>query len=135
MGELNKNVFPDTIKLEDLGIVNGTRKFRLLEDFRCYYKSKLITVPKGFITDGISAPKFAWPIIGPYGPAFPAALVHDWLFSPFNTEYDWKTSNWMFLELMKEAGVGFVMRWTIYSAVVAGSYPIWRKRIENYGVK
>jgi|688.fasta_scaffold36050_4 hypothetical protein len=133
MSELNKNVFPDTIKLEDLGIVKGTRKFRLLADFRCYYKGKLITVPKGFITDGISAPKFSWAIIGPYGPAFPAALVHDWLFSPFNTEYDWKTSNWMFLELMKEAGVGFTMRWTIYSAVVAGSYPIWKKRIKNYG--
>lgn len=134
MGTLNKKVFPDTIKMEDLGIVHGTRKFRLLEDFRCYYKGKLIIVPKGFITDGISAPKFAWPLIGPYGPAFPAALVHDWLFSPFNKEYGWKESNWMFLELMEEAGVGFAMRWTIYSAVVAGSYPIWRKRMTSYGV-
>ncbi len=134
MSVINKKVFPDTVQLEDLGMVNGTRKFRLLADFRCYYKGKLITVPKGFITDGVSAPKFAWPIVGPFGSAFTAALVHDWCFSPFNNEYTWRESNWMFLELMKESGVGFASRWTIYSAVVAGSYPIWKKRFENYGV-
>jgi hypothetical protein len=40
----------------------------------------------------------------------------------------------MFLELMKEAGVSLPMRWTIYSAVVAGSYFIWKKRFEKYGL-
>lgn len=134
MGELNKNVFPDTIKMEDLGIHKGTRKFKLLENFRCYYKGRLITVKKGFITDGVSSPKFAWPIVGPYGSAFPAALIHDWCFSPFNNKLNWKESNWLFLELMKEAGVSLPMRWTIYSAVVAGSYFIWKNRLENYGI-
>ena len=134
MGEINKNVFPDKIKMEDLGMINGTRKFKILSDFRCFYKDNLITVQEGFITDGVSAPKFAWPIVGPYGSAFPAALVHDWCFSPFNGKFSWKESNWMFLELMKEAGVSFPLRWTIYSSVVIGSYPIWLKRFDNYGL-
>lgn len=134
MGIVNKNVFPDVIQLKDLGIHKGTRKFELLEDFRCFYGNHLIAVKKGFITDGISSPKFSWPIVGPFGSAFPAALVHDWCFSPFNKKFNWKESNWMFLELMKEAGVSFPMRWTIYSAVVAGSYLVWLNRFEKYGI-
>jgi hypothetical protein len=134
MSTLNKNVFPDTIKMEDLGMVKGTRKFKMLANFRCFYKTHLITVKKGFITDGVSAPEFAWPIVGPYGSAFPAALVHDWCFSPFNDKFTWKESTWMFLELMKEAGVSLPLRWTIFTGVVVGSYPIWKKRFENYGI-
>lgn len=134
MGELNKNVFPDKIQMEDLGMHKGTRKFKLLQNFRCYHKGHLITVKKDFITDGISAPKWAWPIVGPYGPAFPAALVHDWCFSPFNSKFTWWESTKMFLELMKEAGVSFPLRWTIYTAVSIGSYPIWLRRFESYGL-
>jgi hypothetical protein len=133
MGELNKNVFPDPIKMEDLGMIKGTRKFKMLSNFRCFHNGHLITVKKGFITDGVSAPKFAWPIVGPYGSAFPAALVHDWCFSPFNEKFGWKESNWLFLELMKEAGVSTSLRWTIYAALVVGSYPIWLNRFKNYG--
>lgn len=134
MTTVNKNVFPDDIDMRDLGMHKGTRKFQLLSDFRCFYDTHLITVKKGFITDGISSPKFAWPVVGPFGSAFPAALVHDWCFSPFNKKFGWKESNWLFLKLMKEAGVSSPLRWTIYSAVVVGSYPIWHKRLENYGI-
>ena len=134
MTTVNKNTFPDTICLKDLGIHKGTRKFGLEENFRCFYKNHLITVKKGFITDGISSPKFSWAIVGPFGGAFPAALVHDWCFSPFNHKFTWKESNWMFLELMKEAGVSLPMRWSIYCAVVIFSYPIWSNRFEKYGL-
>lgn len=134
MSTINKDVFPDDIELKDLGIHKGTRKFKILKNFRCFYKDQLITVKKGFITDGVSAPKFAWPVVGPFGSAFTAALIHDWCFSPYNNKYSWKESNWMFLELMKESGVGFAMRWAIYGAVVAASYPLWLKRHDSYGL-
>lgn len=135
MVDVNKNVFPDEIHLKDLGIHKGTRKFELLQDFRCFYNGTLIVVPKGFITDGVSVPRFAWGIIGPFGSAFPAALVHDWLFSPYNTKYTWKESNWIFYKLMKECGVNFLQRQIIYSALIVGSYPVWKKRYNNYGIK
>jgi hypothetical protein len=135
MVDVNKNVFPDEIHLKDLGIRNGTRKFELLQDFRCFYNGTLIIVPKGFITDGVSSPKFAWGIVGPFGSAFPAALVHDWLFSPHNTKYSWTESNWIFYELMKHCGVGFLKRRVIYAAVVTGSYPIWLRRFNNHKIK
>lgn len=142
MDKIDKNVFPDEIKMKDLGIHKGTRKFELLDDFRCFYDGKeikigsgfLITVPRGFITDGVSSPKFAWPIVGPFGTAFPAAIVHDWCFSPFNDRFNWKESNWMFLKLMKSCGVPFWKRQLIYSAVVTASYPIWLNRYKNYGI-
>jgi len=135
MSTINKKIFPDDVELKDMGIYNGTRKFKLLKDFRCFYNDHKIIVKKGFITDGVSSPKFAWPVVGPFGNAFTAALVHDWCFSPYNNKYSWKESNWLFLELMKESGVGFAMRWAIYSAVVAGSFPMWLNRFENYGLK
>jgi hypothetical protein len=134
MSEIDKDAFPDEISLKDLGMHKGTRKFKLNKKFRNFYNEDLITVPRGFITDGVSSPKFAWPIVGPVGTAFPAALVHDWCFSPYNDKYDWKESNWMFLQNMKKCGVGFFKRQMIYSAVVAGSYLIWKKRFENYGI-
>jgi hypothetical protein len=136
MPKVDKNTFPDDIYLKDLGIHKGTRKYELMEDFRifCDDKNLLITVPKGFITDGVSSPKFAWPIVGPMGSAFPAALGHDWCFSPFNNKFNWKESNWLFLQLMQKCGVGFFKRRLIYFAVVAGSYPIWLNRFNNYGI-
>jgi hypothetical protein len=132
--KINKNIFPDEIMLRDLGMHKGSRKFELLQDFRCFYKGEWITVQKGFITDGISVPKIFWSLIGPFSDAFAAALVHDWMFSPFNKKYDWKESNWAFHELMKECCVNFIERKIIYSGVVIGSYPIWKRRFENYGI-
>ena len=132
--KINKDVFPDEIMLKDLGMHNGSRKFELLQEFRCFYKGEWITVPKGFITDGISVPKMFWSLIGPFSDAFSAALVHDWFFSPFNDKYDWKTSNWIFYEIMKDCCVGFIQRRAIYGGVVVGSYPVWKKRFENYGI-
>jgi hypothetical protein len=134
MSKVNKNVFPDEIYLKDLGIHKNTRKFELMENFRCFYGNHLITVKKGFITDGISSPKFAWPIVGPFSDAFPAALVHDWCFSPYNTKFSWKESNWMFLELMEECGVGLIKRQMIYAAVTVGSYHLWLNKNKNYGI-
>ncbi len=130
----NKNVFPDEIMLRDLVMQRGNRKYELLQDFKCCYKGEWITVQKGFITDGISIPKMFWGLIGPFSDAFSAALVHDWLFSPFNKKYNWKESNWIFYEIMKECCVNPIERRVIYAGVFIGSYPVWTKRFENYGL-
>jgi hypothetical protein len=134
VGEIDKSVFPDEIEMKDLGMRKGTRKFKLLQPFRNFNSKLPITVQMGFITDGISSPKWAWSIVGPMGNAFPAALVHDWCFSPYNKSFGWKESNDLFLENMKHCGVGFAERWVIYSAVMLGSYYVWTQRFKNYGI-
>ena len=42
-----------------------------------------LTIPRGFISDGASIPRFLWSLIGsPFHPTFmPAALCHDYLLS------------------------------------------------------
>lgn len=39
-----------------------------------------ITIPKGFITDLSSVPRFLWGVMSPYGDFLLAALVHDYLY-------------------------------------------------------
>lgn len=60
----------------------GPREAVLLADFR--YSSDLadavITVPEGFVHDGASVPRVAWPIVRPFGRTLRAAVIHDWLY-------------------------------------------------------
>lgn len=49
--------------------------FKLLED-------ELVmgyTIPKGYVTDFASVPKFLWSILPPLGRHNLAALLHDWM--------------------------------------------------------
>jgi hypothetical protein len=41
---------------------------------------KIITIPKGFVFNGSSSPRFLWWIFPSYGNFFFAALVHDYLY-------------------------------------------------------
>ena len=55
----------------------------LLEDFRIHLWDMDITVPKYFITDGASIPRFLWRVCGtPMDvPRLYAAIVHDYLYA------------------------------------------------------
>lgn len=54
----------------------GPRRYMLLSDFRW----QGVVVPRGFITDAASIPRFAWSWTRPEG-IWPAALIHDWRFN------------------------------------------------------
>ena len=65
--------------------------WQLLSDFRVkmkLHKTKNdpaptdleIAVPRGFMTDLSSAPKFFWNIVGPIGSHLEASIVHDYLY-------------------------------------------------------
>lgn len=57
--------------------------WRLTEDFCCRVDSSLFIVPKGFLTDGASIPRFLWRLCGHpmTTKRFPIAVVHDYLYS------------------------------------------------------
>jgi hypothetical protein len=81
-------VIMQTLLLERL----SPKVFRLCEDF----KSECgITVPIGFISDGISAPAPVRWFITPTGHGFNAALVHDYL---LQEGYSWEHANERFKE-------------------------------------
>ena len=111
------NNFPDHLHFEDAGMRGGSRIFRLLSRFRYGSSFGLITVHRGFETDGASIPRAFWNILSPFGDYFPAAVIHDWLYSAYNTEYDRAEADYIFKEAMFHLGVPWFRRDVIYAAV------------------
>ena len=95
------------------------QKFILLEKETAFSLGYRITINKGFDFDGASIPKPLWSIIGsPFtGNYVRAALFHDGLYACCTL--DRKLSDEIFLDLMKEDGVGYFKRYSMYLAVRA----------------
>ena len=57
--------------------------YRVMEGFKFYIgkkeDDKYVFVPKGYLVDGASVPRFLWASIPPWGSYGPATIVHDYL--------------------------------------------------------
>lgn len=86
-----------------------------------------VSIKAGMPTDGASIPRIAWRVIGhPFQiPLLGPALGHDALYAAELIPRD-EADRW-FLEAMKKAGIGWVKRNTIWLAVRAGGWAVWRK--------
>jgi len=112
-----KDKYPDTIRLEDIGMRGDSRLFITLERFRFYSSHGLIVVPKGTVTDGASIPRVFWSILSPFGEYFKAALPHDFLYSSNNKTLTRKQADDILREGMEVLGVHPAKRFVIYRAV------------------
>jgi len=121
-----KDKFPDSIYLKDAGMIKGSRVFIIEKPFKFQSSKGLIVVPKGFVTDGASIPKIFHNIIGPYGSYFPAALIHDYLYSSLNEQFTREESDELFLEGMESLGVSWITRKTIYRSVRLFGWQFYR---------
>lgn len=98
--------------------------------FRYASSMGVITVPRGFRTDGASVPRIFWNIFDPFGPYFPAALIHDFLYSLSSDNFfkvNRATADALFREAMFNIGIGWLMRETIYRAVRIGGCRSFKK--------
>jgi len=123
--------FPDEIQLRDAGMRGDSRLFKLTHYYRVVTSLGIVTVPTGFITDGASVPQIFWNILSPFGEYFPAALLHDYLYSKYSDSHflvDRATADMLFKEAMFNLGVGWLKRETIYRAVRIGGWRSWKKR-------
>ena len=112
-------LFPDPVILQDAGIILGVRVFRLGHRFRYLSSLGVIEVPAGFLTDGASIPRAFWSVLDPLGPYFPAAIVHDYLYSAENHRFTRRQADMIFKEAMFNAGLDWPRREMIYRAVRA----------------
>jgi hypothetical protein len=123
-------LFPDPIRLRDGGLRRGTRVF-VLEHYYRYHSSRgTITVPTGFPTDGASIPRIFWPILGPHGSYFGAAIIHDYLYARASNGRHLMTrsdADKLFLEAMYNSGVG-PHRHIIHAAVRIGGWASFKKK-------
>ena len=76
-------------------------KERTLEDFTAHG----ITVPRGFLFDGASAPRIFWSVIPPMFKTKKAAVIHDWLCKNAKGPKDRLYADKLFYEMVMEAGL------------------------------
>ena len=105
--------------------------FILLEDVVVESLGYKITVKKGFDFDGASIPQALWSVYGnPLSGKFRiAALVHDALYA--SEYFPRELADAIFLDLMKQHGVGYIKQQTMYYAVRSAGWYVWRGHEES----
>jgi hypothetical protein len=92
--------------------------WEVMEDYFYQTSRGVIVVPKGFKTDYASVPRIFRNIINSYGKHGRGAVVHDWLYSnQCKIDITREEADKIFLEIMKECGVGSIKRNLMYRMV------------------
>jgi hypothetical protein len=117
----------DNNSFERIVILN--QELRYKSDFL----GAVVTVPKGFKSDGASVPRAMWSIYPPFGKYLEAAVVHDWfcvLGHKGESPIDYKEAAKVFNEAMEVCCVGKWRRFKMYWAVRLGGPKFSAKKIE-----
>ncbi len=79
-------------------------------------RGESVTVPVGFVSDGVTVPPLAWPLIGHplSGMMLRAALLHDW--ELVLRERPAAAVHRRFHDALRASGVGRVRAWLCYTA-------------------
>jgi len=83
-----------------------------------------IVVPAGFQTDFASVPRLLVGIFPKVGKYAGAAVIHDYLYVTQCKGRKWADA--VFYELMREDGVGWVTRWTLFLAARTFGREFWK---------
>lgn len=107
---------------------NGSR-YELEDD---YVYEGWLTVPKGFLFDMASTPRFVWGLVSPFDLG-PGALIHDYgyhvrgAFSPDTAAWTRAAVDKLFLKAMKQFKIPFWKRQNAYYAVRIFGQGRWRE--------
>jgi hypothetical protein len=124
--------FSGTLLLREVGedLDTGLVDYELQEDLHYeVFPGHIITVPKGFVTNFASTPRWLWSILPPSGKWNRAAVLHDYLYSiAVPTAH---CSRWMadaiFRDAMYRLGVSLWRRWVMWAGVrVFGNRGYWK---------
>lgn len=97
----------------------GPGNWVLLEPLTYEGARDLFTVPVGFHTDFASVPRWARSIVSETGVHTRAAVLHDYLGR--QADISQSDADGIFRRVLREAGVGFFLRWLMWAAVRFGS--------------
>ena len=104
------------------------RSWQLTEELR--YKTKkggLIIVPKDFVTDYASVPRFLHWLLRPDGNYKSAAVVHDWIYKK-NCSYSRKEADLLFKEAMESLSIEFWKVSLLYLGVRSFGWAVWKQK-------
>jgi hypothetical protein len=108
------------------------RDWKVIREFR--YRSedaieRVVRVPRGFVTDFASIPRFLWRVLPPTGKYGKAAVIHDFL---YRTQACTRAeADAVFLEAMTDLSVGFWRRHAMHVAVRLFGSRAYIKKIES----
>lgn len=86
-----------------------------------------VVIPKGFVTDLASVPRAFWVALPPCEKYTPATVLHDYLYWVQDSSCDRECADKTLLLAMKEAGVGWATRHSIYTGARLGGKSAWAK--------
>ncbi len=91
---------------------------------------EVFTVPRGFVTDFASVPRFATWLIPVYGLYTKVAILHDWFikYAIGRGIISSSDADGIFRRVMREEGVPFLMAWIMWTGVRWGALLNHRRR-------
>lgn len=103
----------------------ATNQWVFIEDWDCPFKNHEITVPKGFVTDGCSIPRFVWTLCGHpmLLPRSKACFRHDFQYTvgplknPDPRCEERKQADKDLRDYMRDLGMGKIRSWFYYKFV------------------
>jgi hypothetical protein len=114
------NPFPQAIHFDNAGMIDGKRNVILTRPFTAITSYGRITAHKGFVFDGASIPRIAHSLVGhPFDCFLEDCCIHDWLYSPYNDDFDRAEADWILKETMwnRRDQISGFKREAIYRAV------------------
>ena len=127
----NAHLFPDVPQFRVHSWDGDDMILQLTHYVRVSSSMGVVTIPTGFLTDGLSIPSWARPIVGPAtGKPFLAGILHDYLYSRASTAHfdvDRAVADELFREAMWNLGIGY-RRNLIWAAVRVAGWKSWKKR-------
>jgi hypothetical protein len=107
-------------------ILPSGRRWELMEAFHYQAKTDRFTIPAGFTTDFASVPRVVVWLLPRYGRWTQAAILHDYLWHLAHDEgFSKADADGIFNRAMRELGVPYLRRWTMWAAVRWASGPRW----------
>lgn len=112
------NPFPQEAHFDNAGMHNGRRRIMLTRNLVAITSFGIITIPRGFISDGGSIPKLAYSIVGTgLDDALEDFILHDYLYSSLNDEYSRGEADFLLGETTWNRGINPFKRHAFLVAV------------------
>lgn len=116
----------------------GDRKWILKEDFEFELSGKKHYIPKGFVFDGASVPRFLWVFLSPVGILLLGSMIHDYLYEygylpRIDGSHGYKGiervgCDRMFRDICIDVNGMIVLNSVAYLAVRIGGWVGWKRR-------
>lgn len=109
----------------------------LLKPENFSFRGKSFVVHAGFECDGVSVPRFAWPLVTPHVDprSLRAGIAHDYIYRVQPERWTRAEADLMFLCFLIEDGLSVTRALAAYTAVRAFGGKAWRENAELLGVR